>query len=106
MNPAVLRPLIGVLLAIAVTATMDATGLTAFSALPLCPLMAGFWTLQHFSRTDMGFTSGRWRHYGMAVLYPVLVLGIVATVSIAAGAERRRGESRIRAICGAGGLSA
>lgn len=86
MNPAVLRPLFGVLLAIAVTTAMDATGLAAFSALPLCPLMVGFWILQHFSRADMGFERGRWRDYGIAVSYPLLVLGVVAVVSIAAGA--------------------
>lgn len=86
MNPAVLRALVGVALAIAVTTAMDATGLTAFSALPLCPLTIGFWTLQHFSRADMGFAWGRWRHYGIAVSYPALVLGVVAVVSIAAGA--------------------
>jgi hypothetical protein len=61
MNPALMRPIIGVLIAIAVTTSMDATGLTAFSALPLFPLMAGLWWLQHFSRTEMGFAWGKWR---------------------------------------------
>lgn len=74
------------ILAIAITTGMDATGLTAFSALPLCPLMIGFWYLQGLSRPAMGFTWGRWRHYGVAVLYPSLVLGTIALVSVAAGA--------------------
>jgi membrane protease YdiL (CAAX protease family) len=86
MNPALMRPIIGVLLAIAVTTSMDATGLTAFSALPLFPLMAALWWLQHFSRTEMGFAWGKWRHYRIAVSYPLLVLGAVALVSIVAGA--------------------
>ncbi|MGO9210031.1 MAG: hypothetical protein ACLPXM_00545 [Terriglobales bacterium] len=35
-------PILGVLAAIAVTTAMDANGLSAFSALPLFPLMALF----------------------------------------------------------------
>jgi membrane protease YdiL (CAAX protease family) len=86
MNPALRPPLLGVLAAIAVTTSMDATGLTAFSALPLFPLMVVFCYLQHFSRTAIGFTWGRWRHYGIAVLYPLLVLGTLALISMAMGA--------------------
>jgi len=86
MNPALRPPLLGVLAAIAVTTSMDATGLTAFSALPLFPLMVVFCYLQHLSRTAIGFTWGRWRHYGIAVFYPLLVLGTLALISVAAGA--------------------
>jgi CAAX protease family protein len=86
MNPALRPPLLGVLAAIAVTTSMDATGLTAFSALPLFPLLALFWYLQHFSRTAVGFTWGRWRHFGVAVCYPLLVLGTIALIAIGSGA--------------------
>jgi uncharacterized protein len=86
MNPALRPPLLGVLAAIAVTTSMDAKGLTAFSALPLFPLLAAFWYLQRFSRTAVGFTLGRWRHFGIAACYPLLVLGTVALVAIASGA--------------------
>jgi len=65
---------------------MDASGLSAFSALPLLPLMGLFWYLERHSRQDIGFVWGRLRDYGLAVLYPVLVLGLVAVVSAAAGA--------------------
>jgi hypothetical protein len=57
-----------------------------FSALPLLPLTAILWYLGRFSRQEMGFVAGRWRHYGLAALYPVVVLGAVALVAAAAGA--------------------
>jgi membrane protease YdiL (CAAX protease family) len=72
--------------AIAVTTAMDATGLSTFSALPLCPLIGLFWFLDRVSRRSMGFVWGRWSHYGLAVVYPVVVLGVVGVVSAAAGA--------------------
>ena len=78
-------PIVGVLAAIAITTTMDATGLSAFSALPLFPLIVVFWWLQGFSRHDMGFAWGQWHHYGLALLYPLLVLGIVAVIAIGGG---------------------
>jgi hypothetical protein len=64
---------------------MDAIGLTNFSALPLFPLMFIFWYLEHLSRQDMGFVWGQWRHYGLATLYPVVVLSLIALISAAAG---------------------
>jgi membrane protease YdiL (CAAX protease family) len=65
---------------------MDASGLSSFSALPLCPLMLLLWYLQQHSRQEMGFVWGRPRYYALAVLYPVLVLSAIAMVSAAAGA--------------------
>lgn len=65
---------------------MDAAGLSAFSALPLLPLMGLFWYLERLSPRQMGFVWGRWRHYGIAVLYPVLSLGTITVISVAAGA--------------------
>ncbi len=65
---------------------MDTSGLSAFSALPLFPLMVCFWYLERHSRTGMGFVWGRWSHFGLAALYPLVVLGGVAVVSAAAGA--------------------
>jgi membrane protease YdiL (CAAX protease family) len=84
--PSLRWPILGVLAAIAVTTTMDATGLSAFSALPLFPLMALFWYLQRLPRQSVGFVWGRWRHYGLALLYPVLVLGLITLISTIAGA--------------------
>lgn len=65
---------------------MDACGLSNFSALPLFPLMGLFWYLERLTRRSMGFMWGRWRHYGLAVLQPLLVLGLTALIAVAAGA--------------------
>lgn len=86
MLPALTRPALGVALAITITTLMDATGLAMFSALPLFPLLGLFWYLERLPRRDMGFVWGRWEHYGLALLYPILVIGSVAAVSFAAGA--------------------
>jgi membrane protease YdiL (CAAX protease family) len=86
MRAALRFPLLGVLAAIAVTTAMDAGGLSAFSALPLCPLMLLFWYLERLPRRSVGFVWGRWSHYGLAVLYPVLVLGLITLLAAATGA--------------------
>ena len=52
------RPMLGVIVAIAITTTMDACGLSAFSALPLFPLMGIFWYLEGLSRPSVGFVWG------------------------------------------------
>ena len=65
---------------------MDATGLSDFSALPLCPLLFLFWYLGRLSRRSMGFVSARLRYYALAILYPIAVLGAVCLMSAAAGA--------------------
>ena len=80
------RPVLGVIVAIAITTAMDASGLSAFSALPLFPLMAVFWYLESRPRPSLGFVWGRGGHYGLALLHPALVLGSIAAVSAAAGA--------------------
>jgi hypothetical protein len=77
------RPAVGVIVAIGITTAMDYKGLSAFSALPLLPLMLLFWYLERFSRTEIGFSWGRVRHYGVALLHPVLLLGLlVSTASL------------------------
>jgi len=80
------RPILGVIVAIAITTIMDAAGLSAFSALPLFPLMGLFWYLERLSRRSVGFVWGRWDRYGLALLHPVFVMGVIAAVSAAAGA--------------------
>ncbi len=86
MNPALRPAFLGVLVAIAVTTAMDATGLSAFSALPLLPLMGAFWIAQRFTRREMGFTLGRAGHHGLALLHPLLVLGAATLIAALAGA--------------------
>jgi CAAX protease family protein len=78
--------IVGVLVAIAVTTTMDATGLSAFSALPLFPLMALFWYLERLPRLSVGFRWGRFSDYALAALYPIVVIGLLVLISLALGA--------------------
>jgi membrane protease YdiL (CAAX protease family) len=85
-DAALTMSIVGVLAAVAITSTMDATGLSAFSALPLCPLMLLFWYLQRISPPRMGFVWGQWTHYGLAILYPVVALGSMVLVAAALGA--------------------
>jgi membrane protease YdiL (CAAX protease family) len=82
-----LRPaIIGTSAAIVITTVMDANGLAAFSALPLMPLTVLFWYLQKFSRAEVGLVRGSARGYGLAIVYPLVVLGLTALVAWAAGA--------------------
>lgn len=80
------RSAVGVLAAIAITTAMDASGLSAFSALPLAALLGLFWYLERFSRAEIGFVSGRVAHYGIALLHPALVLGLAASIALVTGA--------------------
>ncbi len=77
---------ISVAVAIAVTSVMDGTGYTAFSALPLCLWMLLFWYLARAPRREIGFVWGAPGPYGLAVLYPVAVMGLIALIAWAAGA--------------------
>src|SRR5579864_5062986 len=79
-------PAVGVLIAIAGTTTMDATGLGSFSAFVLLPLLFLFSYLDRLSRSEIGFKWGSRAYYGLAMLYPVAVIGIVATIAAVAGA--------------------
>ena len=76
--------ILGVLAAIVITTAMDACGLSAFSALPLFPLLILLWYLERISRAEIGFVLGHRRHYGLAVIYPLIIIGItflIATLS-------------------------
>lgn len=78
-------PVIGVIASIAITTAMDASGVSAFSALPLFPLMLLSWYLDGCSRAQIGFLRGRLGDYRLAVLHSVLVLGLLALAAWAAG---------------------
>jgi membrane protease YdiL (CAAX protease family) len=80
------RTAFGVAAAIGITTAMDAKGLSAFSALPLCPLFGLFWFLDRLPRASVGLTWGRAADYGLALLHPLVVLSAAALVSVAAGA--------------------
>jgi hypothetical protein len=84
-------PVLAALAAIAITATMDFTGYLIFSALPLSGLILVFWLLQRQSRAEIGLTLGRWRDYGLALAYPLVVLGLAVVVAWLAGAVSTAG---------------
>lgn len=86
MNTALRWPVLGVLVAIAITSAMDATGLTVFSALPLALLFAVFWYAQGLPRREVGFVWGRWQHYALGMLYPVVVVFLLSLIARIAGA--------------------
>ncbi len=78
--------LIAVAVAIAITTTMDFTGYTIFSALPLLGLTLAFWLIQRQTRAEIGLKLGSIRHYGLALAYPAVVLGIAVLIASLAGA--------------------
>jgi membrane protease YdiL (CAAX protease family) len=65
---------------------MDASGLSLFSALPLFPLMVLFWYWEGVSRVGIGLVWGQLRTYGLALLHPVVVLGLLALAASFNGA--------------------
>jgi membrane protease YdiL (CAAX protease family) len=78
-------PAIGVVLAMAANAGMDAVGLSDLSFASLFPLTLALWAVQRLSRQRMGIAFGRLRHHALAILYPVVVIGVIALVCLAAG---------------------
>ncbi len=86
MNKNYALAIAGTSIAFLVTTAMDANGLFAFSALSLIPLTALLWYLQKFSRVDMALTWGSAQSYGLAVAYPLIVLGLIAMIAFFAGA--------------------
>jgi membrane protease YdiL (CAAX protease family) len=77
---------LGTLVAIGSTTGLDAVGQSSVNALPLLPLFVLFSYLQRLSRAAVGLTWGRWRDYGLAVFYPVLVLGLAGLIAWMSGA--------------------
>ena len=78
-------PIVGVAIAIAATTTMDATGLSLFSAFALLPLMFLFWYFDRLSAAGMGFKLGRVSDYGLALLFPIVAIGMVALIAEISG---------------------
>lgn len=78
--------ILGVTLAIAITTTMDASGYSAFSALPLMPLFGLLWWWQKFSKAEIGFKRGKRSHYAYAVAYPLVVMSLLALAAALGGA--------------------
>ena len=80
-----IAPIAGILAAIAITTLMDANDLSMFSALPLLPLGLLLWYWQRFSRREMGLIWGRQKDYGLAVMYPLSVIGAATVIALLAG---------------------
>ena len=78
--------ILGVALAVSITTVMDASGYSVFSALPLLPLSGLFWWWQKFSRAEIGFKWGKGSHYAYAVVYPLVVMSMLAVTAAFAGA--------------------
>jgi membrane protease YdiL (CAAX protease family) len=75
----------GVLIAIGITTTMDATGYSMFSALPLAALVGIYWAVQKFSREEIGLVWGNRRFHAIALLYPLTVLASIAAIAYVSG---------------------
>jgi membrane protease YdiL (CAAX protease family) len=78
---------IGLAAAIIVTTSLDAAGLSLFSALALFPVLLACWLFWRMPWEDMGFVWGRPRDYALAVLYPVVVLGAATAIAFVSGAS-------------------
>ena len=85
MDRRLIPPLVGTLAAIAITTVMDANGLSIFSALPLLPLTLLLWYWERFSRRELGLVWGQPKDYGLALLYPLVVIGAATAIAWLAG---------------------
>ena len=74
-------PALGVLAAIATNTVANAGGLPSVGALSLFPLLGIFWYVARYPRKEMGFVLGSLRYYGLGLLHPVLVLGLISLVA-------------------------
>jgi membrane protease YdiL (CAAX protease family) len=81
-----IRLILGVALAIAITTTFDATGLTNYSALPLIPLFMVFARLDRLTMRDLGLRLARPADYGLALAHPVVVMSALSALAFLAGA--------------------
>lgn len=79
------RILLGVGLAIGITSAMDASGYTAFSALPLIALFAIFAWLDRIPRHELGLTTGSASGYALALAHPIIVIGILGALAQMSG---------------------
>jgi membrane protease YdiL (CAAX protease family) len=92
------RIILGVALAIASTTTLDATGLTAFSALPLIPLFALFAWFDRIPPRELGFARGRAGDYALASGHVLFVMIALAALAYAAARIDLTGLNLPRAI--------
>jgi membrane protease YdiL (CAAX protease family) len=86
MNSELRVPIVAVVVATAVTAALNAVGMSDMSFACLLPLALLFWAIRRVPLRAMGFSFGSWAHYGLAILHPVSVLTGIGLVCLATGA--------------------
>lgn len=86
MNTSFIAAIVSTVLAIGSTGFMVASGLSGLNTvLPLFALLLVFWGLYRYPRRAVGFTFGKAKTYAIAILYPVLIIGILAGLAFANG---------------------
>jgi len=78
--------LLGVALAVGITAGLDASGYTIFSALPLVALFGIFAWLDRIPPRELGLTFSRVDHYSIALAHPLLIMATLAVLAQQSGA--------------------
>ena len=79
-------PAFGIAAALATNMIANAGVLPGMGALLLFPLLVLCWSIERCSRREMGFVRGHLRHYGLGLLHPLLVLGLLALLAWLTGA--------------------
>lgn len=77
---------LGILAAVATNTIANVGDLPSVGAFLLFPLLGIFWYLTRFSRKEMGFVLSSLRYYGLGLLHPVLVLGLIVLTAWLTGA--------------------
>lgn len=72
----VVPPVLAVIIAVLVSSTMDANGLTNFSAVALFPVLLVACVLIRYPFKDLGLVWGRAADYKLAIVYPVAAIGV------------------------------
>ena len=85
-NRASILAALGLIAAIATNTIANAGGLPSVGALLLFPVIGIFWYLTRYSRKEMGLALGPLHYYGLGLLHPVLVLGLISLVAWLTGA--------------------
>ena len=77
-NRASILAALGLIAAIATNTIANACGLPSVGAFLLFPVIGIFWYLTRYSRKEMGLALGPLHYYGLGLLHPVLVLGLIS----------------------------
>ena len=85
-NRASILAALGLVAAIATNTIANAGGLPSVGALLLFPVIGIFWYLTRYSRKEMGLALGPLHYYGLGLLHPVLVLGLISLAAWLTGA--------------------